>query len=248
MATITSRTAFKDYCLDNKYSNWYFNIIDAGLERNWTKKTAPVYVEGHHICPKSLIKNDDKVYLTAKEHFICHLLLPKMLEGKDKRKMMMAIHRLVFGNKHNNVVYVKSSKDYDRIKSKLSKYFTERTKEYWDKIPAEERSLMRLGKNNSMFGKIQKESTKKLIGQKARDRLKDKTNHPLYGIGHSEETKKRMVLNSSAKNYKFMFNDETVDVFNLRKFCRINNLDQGAMTRVNAGKQITHKGYSKWQQ
>jgi len=56
-----------------------------------------------------------------------------------------------------------------------------------------------------------------------------------------------MSLNAPSKNYSFIYNNEKIDVFNLRKFCRDNNLDQGAMTRVNTGKQVTHKGYSKWQ-
>lgn len=231
MATITSRTAFKDYCLDNKYSNWYFNIIDAGLERNWTKKTAPVYVEGHHICPKSLIKNDDIVYLTAKEHFICHLLLPKMLEGKDKDSMLYALWNI----SHH-------MKDLRKIKINSSIYNT--LKEQYSKMVSEKNS----GKNNPIYGLIgnkhpafgykHTEEHKKYIKS-----LTSGTNNPMYGKKHQESfyTKK-------CKNYSFICNNEKIDVFNLRKFCRINNLDQGAMTRVNAGRQITHKGYSKWQQ
>jgi len=231
MATITSRTAFKDYCLDNKYSNWYFNIIDAGLKRNWTKKTAPVYVEGHHICPKSLIKNDDIVYLTAKEHFICHLLLPKMLEGKDKDSMLYALWNI----SHH-------MKDLRKIKINSSIYNT--LKEQYSKMVSEKNS----GKNNPIYGLIgnkhpafgykHTEEHKKYIKS-----LTSGTNNPMYGKKHQESfyTKK-------CKNYSFICNNEKIDVFNLREFCRINNLDQGAMTRVNAGRQITHKGYSKWQQ
>jgi len=192
MATVNNRSTFKDYCLKNKYSNWYFSIIDNAISRGWTKKTSDVYTEKHHIIPNSIVKNNDVVVLTAREHFVCHLLLPKMLEGKDKRKMMLALHRLVFGNKHINVKYVKNSKSYEKIKIKCSKYLSERTQEYWDNKPIQQRSIMRLGKNNSMFGKKQKESTKILIGEKAKERLKDKTRHPLYGIGHSEETKRKI--------------------------------------------------------
>jgi hypothetical protein len=47
------------------------------------------------------------------------------------------------------------------------------------------------------------------------------------------------------KKYRFVYDNEKVEVFNLRKFCRDNNLDQGAMVRVNSEKQKTHKGYSK---
>jgi YHS domain-containing protein len=192
MAGITIESNYKEKFLKNKYSNWYFSVIDKAILRGWTKKTAPVYVEAHHIIPKSIIKNDNTVYLTAREHYVCHLLLPKMLVGAEKRKMMLALHRLVFGNKHNNIIYVKNSNAYEKVKLKCSEYLSERNTIYWNSLTAEEKSLMRAGENNSMFGKKQKQSTKQLIGQKAKERLKDKTRHPLYGVGHSEETKKRI--------------------------------------------------------
>ena len=192
MAGITIESNYKEKFLKNKYSNWYFSVIDKAILRGWTKKTAPVYVEAHHIIPKSIIKNDNTVYLTAREHYICHLLLPKMLVGAEKRKMMLALHRLVFGNKHNNIIYVKNSNAYEKVKLKCSEYLSERTQIFWDNISEEEKINLSSKKRKSMLGKKQKESTKQLIGQKAKERLKDKTRHPLYGIGHSEETKKRM--------------------------------------------------------
>ena len=214
MPAVTNRATFKDYCLDNKYTKWYFLIIDRALSRGWTKKTTQDYVECHHIVPNSIFKNNDVVCLTAREHFICHLLLTKMLVGPSKRKMMLALHRLTFGNKHNNVVYVKNAKFYENIKINCLQYFSERSQEYWDNISPEERTRMRSGENNSMFGKKQKESTKKLIGQKTKDRLKDKTKHPLYGIGHSEETKKQMSemkkkYNAAAIKKKWYYNSIT---------------------------------------
>jgi hypothetical protein len=130
-----------------------------------------------------------------------------MLVNTDKRKMMLALHRLIFGNKHINVIYVKNSNAYQKVKSKCSQYLSERTQLYWDNISKEQRSIMRSGKNNSMFGQKQKESTKRLIGQKAKERLKDKTKHPLYGIGHSEKTKKKISeykkQNNSVKGKKW---------------------------------------------
>jgi hypothetical protein len=181
---------FKQRCLKNKYTKWYFSIIESALVRGWTKKTASVYVENHHILPKSICKNNIVVCLTAREHFICHLLLTKMLEGNDKSKMFYALHRLIFGNKQINIKYVKNSNQYQNVKEKCSEFFSERNKNYWDSLTKEQRSLIRSGKNNSMFGKKHKETSKQLISQKAKERLKDKNKHPLYGIGHSEGTKK----------------------------------------------------------
>lgn len=95
------------YPLQNKYYNWYNNIILKAKVRNWTKKIAPDYVERHHIIPKCLGGTDDKdniVYLTAKEHIICHLLLTKCYEGEAKKKMCFAFH-IMSVKKHNSKYY-----------------------------------------------------------------------------------------------------------------------------------------------
>lgn len=38
---------------------------------------------------------------------------------------------------------------------------------------------------------------------------------------------------------------EVVDIFNIRKFCRENGLNQGAISRVMSGKWISHKGWKR---
>lgn len=74
--------------LDNKYSRWYYQIIKHAKTR-----VLEGYIEKHHIIPKSLNGLDTTeniVSLTAKEHFICHLLLTKMVNGSAKYKMHKA--------------------------------------------------------------------------------------------------------------------------------------------------------------
>lgn len=64
------------------------NIIDSAKNRKTDQ-----YTETHHIIPKSIGGTNDSsnlVELTAKEHFICHMLLVKMLEGEHKQKMVYA--------------------------------------------------------------------------------------------------------------------------------------------------------------
>ena len=220
MSTTTTRTAFKDYCLDNKYTKWYFNIIDKALLRDWTKKTSPLYTEKHHIIPKSILKNNDTVLLTAREHFICHLLLPKMLsDNNNVYKMQKALWNI----SHTRNVKI-NSVSYKKIKENYSKNC----------------SKFMAGENNPMYGKQNKgykhtEEHKQYIKS-----LTTGENNPMYGKKHSENFYK-----IKSKFYNFTYKNEKIEVFNLRKFCRDNNLDQGAMTRVNKGKQITHKGYSK---
>ena len=80
--------------LQNKYTNWYNNIIfqvqSRNLKNRQQAKLVLGYCERHHIIPKSLSgsdKSENLVYLTAHEHFICHLLLTKMTIGPANRSM-----------------------------------------------------------------------------------------------------------------------------------------------------------------
>jgi len=83
----------------NKYTKIYINICSKAIFRGTNKKIVKStlgYIESHHIIPKSFglvhpkIK-ENQVFLTAKEHFICHHLLTKMFEGKIKAKMFSAL-------------------------------------------------------------------------------------------------------------------------------------------------------------
>ena len=214
---------FKQMCLNNKYTKYYFNIINKALFRNWNKKTAPVYVEGHHIVPNSIIKNNILVYLTAREHFVCHLLLIKMLENENKWKMQRA-----FWNMSHTRGFKLNSKLYNSLKMEYSKNC----------------SIFMAGENNPMYGITRKGKYKHTEKHKSyMKNIMTGVNNPMYGKKYPEH-----LVENRSKNYIFLHNNQKIDVFNLRKFCRDNHLDQGAMTRVNSGKQIQHKGYYKWQQ
>jgi len=81
--------------LQNKYTRWYNNIIANAQTRILPQD---IYTEKHHILPKSLGGSNSKlnlVKLTAKEHYICHLLLPKMTESAAKRSMCHALWKIV---------------------------------------------------------------------------------------------------------------------------------------------------------
>ena len=105
--------------LQIKYTIYYYNIISIAKSRNLTTrkqaKEALGYTELHHIIPKCLGGNDtneNTVFLTAREHFVCHMLLVKMLTGDAKHKMAFALNRMLTSNiKHNR--YIPSSKLYE---------------------------------------------------------------------------------------------------------------------------------------
>ena len=107
--------------LCNKYTKWYTNIITSASKR----VNQNGYYEKHHIIPKSLGGSNDLtniVKLTAKEHFICHMLLPKMTTGDNKSKMIKAAWMIAtMGNKNQERIKVKS-KQYCKLKEQWLKH------------------------------------------------------------------------------------------------------------------------------
>lgn len=99
--------------ISNKYTKVYFNIISAARAR---QLPADTYTEKHHIIPKSLggsNTKDNLVILTAKEHFICHLLLIKMVEDrKSKSKMALAAFMMATTKSTNQSRHRISSRQY----------------------------------------------------------------------------------------------------------------------------------------
>ncbi len=104
--------------LSNKYTTWYNNIIQQAKTRSLTG-----YKERHHIVPKSLGGSDlqiNLVDLTAKEHFVCHLLLTKMTYGKTKEKMVYAAWNMANQENHQQTRYKVSGRTYQHLRQQFS--------------------------------------------------------------------------------------------------------------------------------
>jgi hypothetical protein len=87
-----------DLFLNNKYTTYYQNIIARASTRI---VDSTLYYEKHHIIPKSLKGSNDKsniALLLAKEHYICHLLLTKMVIGKPYYQMIKAFEMMLVSN------------------------------------------------------------------------------------------------------------------------------------------------------
>jgi hypothetical protein len=107
----------------SKYATWYSKLIQKAVDRNWSKTSSGCYVERHHIVPKSLggtNKKDNLVYLTAREHFIAHLLLSKMYCGKDRLKMLFALNMFTRNPSGNSDRSIKS-RTYEYVRKEFSK-------------------------------------------------------------------------------------------------------------------------------
>ncbi len=104
--------------IDNKYTRIYNSIIENAKGR---LLPSSAYFEKHHIIPRSMGGNNSSaniVKLLAREHFLCHWLLIKMTEGKNKRSMANALRMMLAVNpdKHKGR-YIPRSKIYAIVKS-----------------------------------------------------------------------------------------------------------------------------------
>jgi hypothetical protein len=109
--------------LDNKSTRIYRSIIANAIAKNRSRSDG-VYYERHHIQPRSLGGTDDAhnlVLLTPKEHYVCHRLLVKMVEGKSRSKMYAALKFLQSKHNHLELGYYSSRKyQRDRIASRVT--------------------------------------------------------------------------------------------------------------------------------
>jgi hypothetical protein len=110
--------------IDNKYTKVYYSLIERAKTRILSQSS---YKEKHHIIPQSFFKHKSKtgwvdgdcnsaenlVYLTAREHFICHLLLVRMTVGDAHLKMTYALKRFVYTKKHKQFI---NSRLYEYIR------------------------------------------------------------------------------------------------------------------------------------
>lgn len=85
---------------ENKYYFCYCNIINKRIANSLAKSE---YGERHHIIPRSLGGTNHRsnlVRLSAREHFVCHLLLVKCTTGANQYRMMNAVAKFMQSNKH----------------------------------------------------------------------------------------------------------------------------------------------------
>lgn len=185
--------------IDNKYTKWYISLINKAKHR-----TIDGYTEQHHIIPKSLNGTDDAdnlVALTPREHFICHLLLTKMVSGNAKYKMSFALHMMSVAKNIGEGRYVPNSRTYDLIRKlyreSLDNYWTdEKRKEHADKI------------RPTVLGRILKEASKEKLRNKqwTEKAIQNRLNNCLKaadarkGSTWSEEHREKIFNNYIEKN------------------------------------------------
>lgn len=125
--------------IDNKYTKLYFKIINST-----TPDELLGYTEKHHIVPRSFGGSDDKsnlVKLSARKHYVCHLLLTKMVEYNSPEYHKMVKSYLMMANMkgdNQDRSYKVNSKLYETLRCEFSK----------------QQSINQSGSGNSHFGSM----------------------------------------------------------------------------------------------
>jgi len=104
----------------SKYTRWYYDIVDRAKSR---KLPLDTYKETHHIIPRCLGGGNNignLVDLTAREHFVCHWLLTKMVSGVDQQKMAYACKRMMHSKNSSQSRYQITSRIYENLKIQLN--------------------------------------------------------------------------------------------------------------------------------
>lgn len=119
------------------YNKIYYSIINKARPRGINKRNIDGYYEWHHIIPKCLggsNNNDNYVLLTAREHFIAHILLHKIYpdnNGLLYAVIMNSVHkkidnshkyekyRLLFRRKQSERLRIENPSFREDVKEKL---------------------------------------------------------------------------------------------------------------------------------
>ena len=251
---------------ENKYTKWYWQII--------SNPDLSGYTERHHIIPRSLGGSNQKeniIKLSVRQHFVCHLLLTKMLIcSKSRGKMCWALKCMLRVRTVDGHRYIpKSSKIFeltrrahtgilrsDEAKQKLSnarkgKTFSPHSIETRNKIGASQRGKI-----------VQKDTREKLsaalLGKPTW--MKGKTHTVDSKIRMSESQKKRIrrpaskhstlaIENNRRAQQKYIYTiaDPHGILFqtsDMKNFCLVNDLPyQRLVDKSLIGKPIKDSGH-----
>lgn len=196
--------------LENKYSKWYYAIVN-----NAQRRIVVGYVEKHHIIPRALGgSNDDSniVNLSAREHFVCHLLLTKMTTGEDSIKMQYAVGKFIQIAPGQGRSF--TSWEYKKIRETISEARTGRTHSIETRQKMSDARKGKVPWNKGLTGIVHSEESNRkrsatLTGKKKHPGFSQKVSDGkkghksgMTGKKHSEETIQKMRQSALARKQK----------------------------------------------
>lgn len=178
----------------NKYTATYYRIIDQAKSQGRVK-TAETYLERHHVIPRSMGGSDSKsnlVNLTYREHFLCHWLLTKMVDGKEYHRMLSALSKM---RRARSSIITSWQYAISRKAASLRKRGTTHSDEIKKKISDSKKEYFKTHPG-TMTGKKHSEETLAKQSQ-----AKSGENHPNFGKKRPEHaTKVSKAMKGKAKS------------------------------------------------
>jgi hypothetical protein len=209
------------------YLKLYNSLVEKGKNRVITG-----YTETHHIIPKCIGGTNDTwnlVKLTAREHFICHLLLCEIYPKNSK--LRFALWNMCNVKRDYQQRYKVNSRLYNHIREEYSKSVSgENNPNFGRKLTQEQKNKIgssRIGKyfgeNNPFFGKQHSEETKEKLRKKSSEHK------------HTDKTKEKMSI--ARKNKLWFYNDKGEHLRALPDDPRI--IDEGWKKGRIGGKELS---------
>ena len=156
----------------------YFRIYNELIERS-RHRNLESYTEVHHIIPRCLngdSSEENLAILTAREHFIAHLLLCKI--HPNHKGLRLALWMMTNVKDEKQQRHLPNSKLYEMIRLEYSESVS--------------------GENNPNYGKTHSLETREKMSRKAKERIGEK--NAFYGKTHSLETREK--IKSSLTGFK----------------------------------------------
>lgn len=173
--------------------------------------------------------------------------------SEETRKKIGAASKERFKDKTNHPMYGKHffvGKDNpmygvspkERMDEETYRKWYEKHIPYWENSPSKGKHIWK-DKPNPNIGKKMSEEQKQNLSERAKDRFRDKTNHPMYGKHHSEESKVKMSAYRSSSSWplcKPVYCIETDSLFWSAKYAKEQyGIDSSAIIKCCRGKANT---------
>jgi hypothetical protein len=209
------------------YSALYSSLVLKAQSEQRVKYQG-VYYESHHIVPKSFGGSDksfNRVLFTPREHYVAHLLLWKMYEGEQKRKMAFALS--LFRKKDNT----------------SGKHFTARTYALAQIAASQAMTGARIALGHKQSDEHKRKRLSALVGNKNG-----------LGFKHSDEARKKISEAQKSRSREHMYKSGRIvdpsgkvhEFFGVKKFSQENGLNAVLLGHVINGKRHHHNGWTRY--
>jgi hypothetical protein len=106
-----------------KINAFHFKRYKKFIQSRSTTISRNMHVHNHHVIPTSIVKNNNTIALTPREHFIAHKMLIKVFNKNTPEwfKMVKAFGYMIYGHVDiNNNAYIVTSRDYEQYQKEHS--------------------------------------------------------------------------------------------------------------------------------